>query len=168
MRYFTLISLVGASACVVPAPELNDYDGFTPADDPVVEEPPEEAEPEAASTMIDAQGRGIDVLVLNDGLSGLQVGNYLEQREYNVTKGGYWGDWDGTLDDLILYDAVVLLQGDGADGAALSVAADRALRDYVESGGGLIRTEWAALSAYQGEALAIDQYTGLARGAKCC
>jgi hypothetical protein len=132
----------GMSACVVsPPPVIGADDTDQPDDtDPVDTIPP---------------GSGADVLILDDGGSGDQVEAALEAAGHNVVaRKDYWR-WDGTDPRARDVEVVVWLQGvTFAD--PMQDAADRGLVNFVNNGGGLIRTELASFAAVNADPLQIN------------
>ncbi|HMV69062.1 MAG TPA: hypothetical protein PKA64_19605 [Myxococcota bacterium] len=100
-------------------------------------------------------GGGVSVLLLDDGTSGPQVEAALQAAGHDVVRSVDYWQWDGTNPRARDVDVVVWLQGDTfAD--PLVDAADRGLVNFVQNGGGLIRTELGSYAATIAPALAID------------
>lgn len=130
------------SGCVVsPPPVLDDTDDDTVDTDPVDTTP--------------LPGGGAEVLLLDDGGSGDQVRDALEAAGHTVVAQiDYWR-WDGTGPRARDVEVIVWLQGlSYADG--LAGTADRGLVNFVNNGGGLIRTEAASYAATVDPELEID------------
>jgi hypothetical protein len=139
--------LVGA--CVVPPPTLADYGVDT-----------EIARVDTADTSdsdvdTDVTPAGPVVLLLDDGASGGQIVPALEESGLQVVDGPDYYDWDGVSPSLDGVDVVVLLQG-ATEMPRLMPAADQGLRDFVMSGGGLVRTERALASLEEASPMLID------------
>jgi hypothetical protein len=88
-------------------------------------------------------GMAANVLVLGDDASELEVGPALEAAGHTVDCTCSYYDWDGTNPPLRDFDVVVFLDGE-TYGQGLDPAAVAEFVSFVESGFGLVMTEWSA------------------------
>ncbi|MCP4604151.1 MAG: hypothetical protein GY847_27125 [Proteobacteria bacterium] len=89
----------------------------------------------------------LEVMVLGDNWSETRVIELLESKGHSVTYAGLYYEWDGIEPDISAFDVVVWIEGEDY-GYCLTDAADDAISAYITSGGGLVRTEWAAYDIY--------------------
>lgn len=90
-----------------------------------------------------------DVLVLGDGRSEADAVNALLNAGLKVSFGGRYDGWDGLFPAATNCSAILMLDGYNY-GEGLQPLAEKALTNFVNSGGGLVVSEWAAYDVYQG------------------
>ncbi len=73
-----------------------------------------------------------------------QVQTFLSTYGYTVTIGDTYSTFSRSSDFLGSYNAVLLMPGFSDDGLDMPTAGQTALLNYVQTGGGLVTTEWSA------------------------
>ncbi len=105
--------------------------------------------PDAGDGGLDGGNVKIKVLLLDDGNSGTQVASALVDAGFVVVQGGNYYDWDASAPSLQGVDTILWLEGYDYCYALLP-GTDDAIVAFVQGGGGLVRTEWAAWGIWDG------------------
>jgi hypothetical protein len=83
------------------------------------------------------------ILILDDDSTQVQVDSILTAEGFDVTLGGYFGDWTST--DFSGYALVILLNGYDY-GDPIPDTVQQAMLDFATAGGTLLTTEWLGYS----------------------